>query len=46
VPPNNLAVYLSNRCNLACRYCYVAVNQGEARYLAKLSRRTHQVVIR
>src|SRR5262249_42785682 len=21
------------RCNLACRYCYVAVNQGEANYL-------------
>lgn len=29
MPPNHLAVYLSNRCNLACRYCYVAVNQGE-----------------
>lgn len=26
--PNHLAVYLSNRCNLDCRYCYVAVNQG------------------
>jgi hypothetical protein len=26
--PSSLAVYLSNRCNLACPYCYVAVNQG------------------
>lgn len=26
-------VYLSNRCDMACRYCYVAVNQGEPRYL-------------
>lgn len=25
---DHLAVYLSNRCNLACRYCYVAVNQA------------------
>jgi sulfatase maturation enzyme AslB (radical SAM superfamily) len=25
-----LAVYLSNSCNLACSYCYVAVNQGPA----------------
>jgi sulfatase maturation enzyme AslB (radical SAM superfamily) len=33
MPPNHLAVYLSNRCNLQCRYCYVAVNQGEAAYL-------------
>ena len=33
MPPNNLAVYLSNRCNLACRYCYVAVNRGEPSYL-------------
>lgn len=31
--PNHLAVYLSNRCNLQCRYCYVAVNQGEASWL-------------
>lgn len=29
MPPNHLAVYLSNRCNLNCKYCYVAVNQGE-----------------
>lgn len=28
--PNHLAVYLSNRCNLQCKYCYVAINQGEA----------------
>jgi sulfatase maturation enzyme AslB (radical SAM superfamily) len=28
MPPNHLAVYLSNRCNLQCKYCYVAVNQG------------------
>lgn len=28
--PSSLAVYLSNRCNLACPYCYVAVNQGAA----------------
>ena len=33
MPPNNLAIYLSNRCNLDCRYCYVAVNQGEPHYL-------------
>jgi len=33
MPPNHLAVYLSNRCNLGCRYCYVAVNQGEPAYL-------------
>lgn len=33
MPPNNLAVYLSNRCNLNCRYCYVAVNRGEPHYL-------------
>lgn len=26
--PDHLAVYLSNSCNLACSYCYVAVNQG------------------
>jgi sulfatase maturation enzyme AslB (radical SAM superfamily) len=25
---DHLAVYLSNSCNLACSYCYVAVNQG------------------
>lgn len=31
--PTTLMVYLSNRCDMACRYCYVAVNQGEARYL-------------
>ncbi len=29
MPPNHLAVYLSNRCNLDCKYCYVAVNKGE-----------------
>ncbi len=28
--PNHLAVYLSNRCNLSCSYCYVSVNQGPA----------------
>lgn len=33
MPPNNLAVYLSNRCSMSCRYCYVAVNQGEPRFL-------------
>ncbi len=27
---DHLAVYLSNSCNLACSYCYVAVNQGPA----------------
>ena len=26
--PGHLSVYLSNVCNLACSYCYVAVNQG------------------
>lgn len=26
--PDHLPVYLTNRCNLACSYCYVAVNQG------------------
>lgn len=26
--PSSLAVYLSNRCNRACSYCYVAVNRG------------------
>src|ERR1700684_1306524 len=31
---DHLAVYLSNSCNLACSYCYVAVNQGPP---AKLS---------
>jgi sulfatase maturation enzyme AslB (radical SAM superfamily) len=25
---DHLAVYLTNSCNLACSYCYVAVNQG------------------
>ena len=25
---DHLAVYLSDSCNLACSYCYVAVNQG------------------
>jgi sulfatase maturation enzyme AslB (radical SAM superfamily) len=33
VRPDHLAVYLSNRCNLQCRYCYVAVNQGPASWL-------------
>lgn len=28
--PGHLAVYLSNACNLACSYCYVAVNQSPA----------------
>lgn len=28
--PSSLAVYLTNRCNLSCPYCYVAVNQGAA----------------
>ena len=28
MPLDHLAVYLSNSCNLACSYCYVAVNQG------------------
>lgn len=28
MPPNHLAVYLTNRCNLSCSYCYVSVNQG------------------
>jgi len=31
---DHLAVYLSDSCNLACSYCYVAVNQGAG---AKLS---------
>lgn len=26
--PDHLPIYLTNRCNLACDYCYVAVNQG------------------
>ncbi len=26
--PDHLAVYLSNRCNLGCPYCFVSVNQG------------------
>lgn len=30
MPLDHLAVYLSNSCNLACSYCYVAVNQGPA----------------
>ncbi|MBI5629749.1 MAG: radical SAM protein [Elusimicrobia bacterium] len=32
--PNHLAVYLSNRCNLACSYCYVSVNQGAPAHLS------------
>ena len=32
--PDHLAVYLSNSCNLACSYCYVAVNQGPQAVLA------------
>lgn len=37
---DHLAVYLSNSCNLACSYCYVAVNQGPAARLSleKISR--------
>jgi len=31
---DHLAVYLSNGCNLACSYCYVAVNQGPAARLS------------
>ncbi|MFI5346181.1 MAG: radical SAM protein [Elusimicrobiota bacterium] len=31
---DHLAVYLSNSCNLACSYCYVAVNQGPAARLS------------
>jgi len=31
--PHHLQVYLSNRCNLACSYCYVAVNQGASKKL-------------
>lgn len=34
MPPNHLAVYLSNRCNLNCKYCYVAINQGEPTLLS------------
>ena len=29
----NLAVILSNRCNLLCRYCAVLLNEGPAHYL-------------
>lgn len=37
---DHLAVYLSDRCNLACSYCYVAVNQGSgARLSAEQVRR-------
>ena len=32
--PNHLAVYLTNRCNLSCDYCYVSVNQGPATRLS------------
>ena len=34
MPPDHLAVYLSNSCNLACSYCYVSVNQGPAVHLS------------
>lgn len=34
MPLDHLAVYLSNSCNLACSYCYVAVNQGPAARLS------------
>ena len=30
MPLNHLAVYLTNRCNLSCSYCYVSVNEGPA----------------
>lgn len=26
--PHHLQIFLSNRCNLSCSYCYVAVNKG------------------
>jgi len=31
--PRHLQIFLSNRCNLACSYCYVAVNKGESKKL-------------
>ena len=31
--PHHLQIFLSNRCNLSCSYCYVAVNKGPARRL-------------
>ena len=31
--PQHLQIFLSNRCNLACSYCYVAVNKGEPKKL-------------
>jgi sulfatase maturation enzyme AslB (radical SAM superfamily) len=31
--PDHLPIYLTNRCNLACSYCYVAVNQGPTQKL-------------
>lgn len=34
MPPDHLAVYLSNSCNLACSYCYVSVNQGPPVHLS------------
>ena len=43
---DHLAVYLSNSCNLACSYCYVAVNQGPAARLdlKKISRAVDEFV--
>lgn len=35
MPPDHLAVYLTNSCNLACSYCYVAVNQGPVQRLSE-----------
>ena len=46
MPLDHLAVYLSNSCNLACSYCYVAVNQGPAARLnlEKISRAVDEFV--
>jgi sulfatase maturation enzyme AslB (radical SAM superfamily) len=43
---DHLAVYLSNSCNLACSYCYVAVNHGPAARLnlEKISRAVDEFV--